>query len=517
LESSVPEFAKLQKLIRLTLDNDAVEFRGRSGSINAFTPGAGYPQVWLRDAATIIPASRFYYPEAFLVSWLKEHLAFQKSGGGLEDWVDSRSGSDKNTVETDQEASAVHSAYQVFLLKGKGWLEEKIGGESVIGRLEKAIEYVFRERFDRERGLITGAHTADWGDVDPEDFDQQAIYVDEKTRWTADIYDQSMGYESCRELASMLSALGAKEKSHAWQSRAAALREAANRHLWQEDKGFYRVHIHLTPFPHEFDEDAMFAMGGNAQAILSGLADHGQARRIIQVALARQDESRISTISGSLLPPYPAGFFRHPAMDEPFEYQNGGQWDWFGGRLVLAMFENGFSAQARQKLIEIVRKDLRNGGLFEWDTREGAGRGSDDYAGSAGSLARALFEGYFGFKLGEESLSLEPKLGGDVGRAYIHLPAGGQVLSYDYRPIRSEGKIVLAFDGNYTGAGVVRVLVPWEFFGLPGRDAGKEKLQVSLDGAGFPFRWESRNQDDFIVVDTGFRQHVLEIELRKAE
>jgi hypothetical protein len=90
-------------------------------------------------------------------------------------------------------------------------------------------------------------------------------------------------------------------------------------------------------------------------------------------------------------------------MNEPYQYQNGGQWDWFGGRLVLAMFEHGFSAQAREKLIEIAGKDLRNGGLFEWDTREGAGRGSDDYAGSAGSLARALFEGYFGFKLGRRA------------------------------------------------------------------------------------------------------------------
>jgi len=116
---------ELQKLIRITLDNGAVEFQGRTGMVQGFTAGAGYPQVWLRDAATIIPASRFFYPDAFLVTWLEEHLAFQKADGGLEDWIDSQGKSDKNTVETDQEASAVQSAYQVFLLKGKGWLEKK--------------------------------------------------------------------------------------------------------------------------------------------------------------------------------------------------------------------------------------------------------------------------------------------------------------------------------------------------------------------------------------------------------
>ena len=517
IESSVPEFMELQKLIRITLDNDTIDFQGRTGRIRGFSAGAGYPQVWLRDSATIIPASRFFYPDSFLVSWLEEHLAFQKADGSLEDWVDARGRSDKNTVETDQETSAVHSAYQVFLLRGKGWLEKKVGGEPVINRLEEAVEFLFQNRFDRERGLITGAHTADWGDVDPEDADQKAIYVDEKTRWTADIYDQSMGYEACRELAAMLRALGVQDRPDVWEGRAESLRSAADRLLWQEDKGFYRVHLHIDPFPHDFDEDSMFAMGGNAQAVISGMADSGKSRRIIQTALQRQGQFLISSISGSLLPPYPAGFFRHPAMDEPYEYQNGGQWDWFGGRLVLAMFENGFSTQAREKLLQIIRKDIQNGGLFEWDTKDGAGRGSDDYAGSAGSLARALFEGYLGFKLGERSLILEPNLGMDENRIQIHLPSSGLVLAYEYRPVPAEKKIVLSYESNYSGPGEVRVLVPWALFGAADREAAEKTVLARRDGVPYPFRWMSRGQDDYIAMDTDLRKHTLEIVLRKAE
>ena len=130
-------------------------------------------------------------------------------------------------------------------------------------------------------------------------------------------------------------------------------------------------------------------------------ASRGEAKRsrIIEQALSRQKEFGVSTISGSLLPPYPKGFFKHPALDEPYEYQNGGQWDWFGGRLVLAMFESGFSREAREKLIEIARKNIANGGFYEWDTKDGAGRGSDFYSGSAGSLARALIEGYLGVRI----------------------------------------------------------------------------------------------------------------------
>ena len=514
IASSVPEFNVLQKLIRTTLEEDEICFQGNAGRIDGFSAGAGYPQVWLRDASTIIPASRYFYPLSFLTSWIEEHLAHQKCDGGLEDWVDAEGRTDKNTVETDQEASAIQSAYQVYLLLGPAWLEKSVAGESILDRLDRALSYVFESRFDKERGLIIGAHTADWGDVDPEDPDQQAIYVDEKTHWTADIYDQSMGYEACRRLASMWAAVGERTKADHWLNTAVSLRESANRFLWQQQKGFYRVHIHLDPYPHDFNEDDIFAMGGNTQAIMAGLADAGKAIRIIQNALDHQEAFGISTISGSLLPPYPAGFFKHPAVDEPYEYQNGGQWDWFGGRLVLAMFDNGFGPAAREKLIEIAAKCIRNGGLFEWDTKDGNGRGSDYYAGSAGSLARALIEGYFGFKLSEKGLSLEPKLGEDEGQAHIRIPSSGFTLEMDYHPLRSERKILFRYESNHPGRGEIRWLIPRNFFGLAENDDAGKGLEIRRDGIGVSFSLERRHLDEFAVVETDFKDHTLEMKTR---
>ncbi len=512
--SSVTEFEMLQKLIRLVLRHNEVEFTGRTGRVRGFAAGSGYPQIWLRDAATIIPASCYYYPEDYMTSWLEEHLAFQRAFGSLEDWIDGRGKSDKNTVETDQEASAVQSAYQIFLLKGPagpGWLKKSVSGEPIIDRLEKSLLFLFSERYSEKYGLLTGAHTADWGDVDPEDADQRAIYVDERTRWTSDIYDQAMGYEACLELAAMFASIERQDRAEFWRKKAAALRQNANRQLWQEDKGFYRVHIHLEPWPHDFDEDNMYPMGGNAQAIISGLADASQAGRIIEQAVRRQRDYGVSTISGVLLPPYPPGFFKHPAMDDPFEYQNGGQWDWFGGRLVLAMFDNGFSRTAREKLVEIIRKNVANGGLFEWDTKEGAGRGSDYYAGSAGSLARALFEGYFGLRIGERRLDLEPRLGTDRGRVHFYLPVAGHYAAYDYEPFGDERKIVIRYSSSFAGQGTIKVLIPWIFFGVTDRESGMKSLEVLRDGASVKFDWQSIHEDDFIAVGTDFRDHTLEI------
>jgi hypothetical protein len=509
--STIPEYKELFNLIRVTLTHNQVAFQGKTGLISGFAAGSAYPQIWLRDANTIIPASRYFYEIPYLRSWLIEHLAAQKDDGSLEDWLDSRGKTDKNTTETDQETSAVQAAGQISRILGDVWLDEKTNGEAVLSRLEKAMFYVLDHRFDLQHGLITGAHTADWGDVDIEHADQSAIYADERTHWTCDIYDQSMFYEAAKSLAGMFDGRGLEEKARLWEEKAGDIQRNADRWLWQEDKGFYRVHIHLDSLRHDFDEDDMFAMGGNAEAIVSGLASEEKCRRIIESALARQKSFGISTIGGTLLPPYPKKFFQHPMMDDPFEYQNGGQWDWFGGRIVYAMFEHGFSRQAREKLLEIAKKNMANRGLYEWNSPDGTGRGSAFYSGSAGSLAMALFEGYFGLKIAKDSLELEPKLGSDSASLHIYVPASDLFAAYAYQYDGQTGNIVLRYNSNISGWGKIKILIPDEG---PGRVSNKkiDKLSVRKDGARIPFVQSESGQDRFITIETDFQNHILEIE-----
>ena len=94
IHSSQQEIDKILKLIRLTLHQNEVMFSGKTGKIAGFAAGVDYPQIWLRDANTILPASRYFYDRSFLASWLEEHLAFQKGNGSMEDWIDSRGKSD---------------------------------------------------------------------------------------------------------------------------------------------------------------------------------------------------------------------------------------------------------------------------------------------------------------------------------------------------------------------------------------------------------------------------------------
>ena len=48
-------------------------FRGRSGEVSGFGAGAHYPQIWLRDSATLLPVTRFFYERELLTSWIEEH------------------------------------------------------------------------------------------------------------------------------------------------------------------------------------------------------------------------------------------------------------------------------------------------------------------------------------------------------------------------------------------------------------------------------------------------------------
>ena len=508
--TGVKELDEELLLIRATLSRNKASFQGKTGTVSGFAAGTAYPQIWLRDAATIIPASRFFYERPFLQSWLEEHLAFQKEDGGLEDWIDSRGKFDKNTTESDQEASAVRAAAEVSAIVGPAWLETKIEGETILSRLQRALRFILDHRFDSSHGLVKGAHTADWGDVDLGRPDQSAIYADASTHWTADIYDQSEFYGAARDLAKMLAAAGRRGESKFWDDRAALVRKSADRWLWQGEKGFYRVHIHLDSLRHAFDEDAIFALGGNTEAINSGLASEEQGRRIIETAVARQKEFGVSTISGVLLPPYPKGVFKHPMMDDPYEYQNGGQWDWFGAGLVRAMFEHGFSRLAREKLAEIARKNSANKGLYEWDTPGGQGRGSAFYSGSAGSLAGAIFEGYFGIKITRDSLTLEPRLNEDRAVIHVYLPAAGSFAAYVYQWDPKKRTVIFRFNSNIPGPGKVKILMPLLRGGMASAESLK-KIEVRKDGAKTGFQTVVLNDDLYLIVETDFKNHTLEI------
>jgi hypothetical protein len=509
------------------LEANRKEFAGRTGPVRGFGAGSIYPQIWLRDSATLIPLVRYRYPRAFLESWIEEHLANQEPGGELHDWIalgeperfraDAprvreafRRGTqvlsaDRNTTMNDQESSAVLAAAQAFRVTGdRAWLRKSIGGRPLIQRLDAALASAWK-RGGEKHGLVTSAFTADWGDVSPVHPDQQVIYLDEATPVVVGLYTNALFYEAARELAFLWKRLGRSDRAGLWTERAARVHANVNRSLWQRERGFYRSHrvVERRAFP-EFDDSDLFAMGGNAAAALYGVASDERARRIFAAAEERRRRYGISTIAGVLLPSYPAGFFRHPIMKDAYAYQNGGQWDWFAGRLLLAEFRRGQAEAARQQLEEIAGRIVGTGGFHEWYTREGQGRGSATYAGSAGALAAAIFQGLFGVELGADGLDLRVRLGTHPGELRVREPATGRRVAYQYRVQGQPRTLRLAYESNAPEMGSVAILLP----------AGTTARRVRLDGKPVTHRLETVGIDRYVAVLTDWKRHELEVETR---
>jgi len=522
-----PALDALQGRFRPVLDVNRRSFDGRTGAVRGFGAGAIYPQIWLRDGATLIPATRYLESSASLTTWIEEHLAHQMPNGALWDWIAPgepdvfaanaprvtvafREGgivlsADKNTTAADQEASAVDAAFRVFRLTGdRGWLMTPVAGVALLDRLDAALSYVLAERTDPGTGLVASALTADWGDVSPAHPDQDAIYLDDHTPVAGGLYANVFFVHAAGALAEMHHSVGDVTRSEDWRQAAASLSERIETRLWDDARGFYRMHLVLEPRGVTFDDSDIFALGGNALAALYGIADDSRAARIFEAARARSRALGLSSAAGVLLPPYPTGFFAHPILREAYTYQNGGQWDWWSGRLQLAMFERGHSRAAFEELRAVAERVGRSGGLYEWYTPDGRGQGSDSYAGSLGSLAAAIFQGLFGIDSGVDRLDVTVRLGRAAGRVHVCEPAIGREVSYEYRYDAQAGRATLEIESNAPGSGRLAIRLP---------EAGMTAT-VLANGQPVPASQVRVGEDELVSWTTTWSPQTIELQLR---
>lgn len=513
-----------QTLFKDTLKSNEKNFEGKTGTVQGFGAGAGYPQIWLRDSATIIPASRYFYDTPWLTTWLEEHLYHQNEDGNLFDWIGFGNynmlkfagaphakrlvkGSvttlvaDKNSVDADQEVSAVLSAYIAYKITGgKHFLLKPVNGLPLLRRLEESLYYLLLHRYDEKTGLITKGYTIDWGDVSIAHDSQSAIYMDDKTPREVNTYTNAYFVLAANAVSEMYAALENEGNAAFWKKKAEEIKKKINAVLWDEKQGFYRMHILVDKAEKVMDDASFFALGSNALAIQSGVAGEKKAARIFENAGALQKKYNFSTISGVLHPPYPEGFFSHFAITKPYTYQNGGQWDWFGGRLILQEFKHGYSESAYAHLLEIAKKAEKNKGLYEWDTPDGNGMGSAQLAGGAGALAGALFEGYFGVELSHDALNLMPRIAQNGKFAVnVYQPSTKQCARYEMR--RKDREITLTYEATLSNKGTLCVLVPLE----------RSSFHVTLDKKHIETAFTEKGADAFLCFSTSWSPHRLTV------
>jgi len=365
-----------------------------------FNAGDGYREVWIRDYNTFIELAAQVNPKEVLKENLLVFFRMQGEDGNIIDGftpkeqiakgetdfsyskLEPRYAGHKNTVETDQESSLVQSVYKYIQLTGdRTILDEKIGDKSVAQRLEWSMDFLMNHRYNQQYGLIIGATTADWGDVQPEH--GWGVDLDNNTHPAIDIYDNAMFVIALNNLMEILPS--SKKK---WGKVKDDIAKNSRKHLWDAKQQKFIPHIYLkgSPFPADFDENKIYYFGGTAIAIEAGLLNKKEIKASLDEMVKRVKEAGAPSIGLTIYPPYPEGYFANKIMNPVYSYQNGGDWTWFGGRMIQQLIRYGFTAEAYEQIQPMVKRVKDNNGFYEWYSIDNKPRGSGTFRGEAGVL-----------------------------------------------------------------------------------------------------------------------------------
>ncbi len=408
LVSCKPGSEKNEKLKKSVMENTDFKFVKQKalGVVKTgFNAGDGYGEVWIRDYATFIELSAEVYPKEILKENLRVFFRLQGNDGNIIDGfipkekaVNVEGGytyiyndleptycGHKNTVETDHEASLVQAVYKYIQKTGdKDFLQEKIGEKSILDRMEWSLEFLLHHRWSKEHGMIWGATTSDWGDV--QHCNPWGVYITEDTKYCLDIYDNAMFLIAIADLMELDAS-----KKQKWQTIHDELAENTMKYLWDNQNQKFIPHVYLdgSPFPKDFNENEIFYHGGTAVAIEAGLLSKDQIKVSLDKMIANVKASGAGSIGLTMYPPYPEGFFENKGM-YPYGYQNGGDWTWFGGRMIQQLVNYGFVEEAYEQLIPMTKRVVVNDGFYEWYTEKNEPKGSGTFRGSAGVLYKAI-------------------------------------------------------------------------------------------------------------------------------
>ncbi len=382
----------------------AVRQLGRQLLGSGLRAGTTYPEVWIRDTNTFIEAALPVTGPAPMREALRSFLQFQGSEGDIPDgYLPTtahrtaayrtsphlpETSAFKNTVESDQESSLVSATRKyIDVTHDTAFLDEDIDGRTVRQRLGLALRYLLLRRWDSTRGLVWAGATIDWGDIEPED--KLGDQIDERSHPACSIYANAMFAVAMRDYLH-LPGISSDDRAFFLQTRK-DLSRSVRRHLWDARAGKYRTHLYLkgSPFPAGFDEDAILYLGGTAIAVEAGFLRADEIRLSLARMRRAVKDAHAASIGLTVYPPYPRGYFLNPSVAEPYHYQNGGDWCWFGGRMVQQLVAQGMVADAWQEFEPMIDRVVKHQGFYEWWSPSNEPHGSGSFRGSAGVLLKA--------------------------------------------------------------------------------------------------------------------------------
>ena len=389
------------KRLDIVLDMAKKTLKPEKGNFKA---GSTYPETWIRDFATFIEIALEVNSREIIKERLLLFFDFQGEDGNIPDgytevgidvgydYIYSETAPDykahKNTVETDQESSIILAIARYIEATGdKQILFEEKNGKTVLERCEMALNFLKENMYSEKYGLLFGATTIDWTDVQPES--KWGVYITEDTHWCIDVYDNAMFVLAINKYLKWIK--DDKVKQEYWKTEKEAIAANVKKYLWDEQHQKFIPHIYLKDSPFSgFDEDEIYYLGGTVTAILAGILNKEEIKASFNKMMEVKKESGSMTIAIINYPPYPEGSFYNPDT-KPYVYVNAADWTWWGGRVIEAMIKTGYIELAYQEIEPFLDRVIKNDGFYEWySVKDHQPHGSNTFLGAAGALGKAV-------------------------------------------------------------------------------------------------------------------------------
>lgn len=369
-----------------------------------FKAGSNYPETWIRDFATFVEVALEVNSQDMIKERLMLFFDFQGDDGNIVDgytdintdvgydYIFSETAPDyrahKNTVETDQESSLILAISRYIKATGDVQiLGEVKNGITVFNRCEIGLQFLNENMYSEKYGLLFGATTVDWTDVQPES--PWGVFITDDTHWCVDVYDNAIYVLAINEFLEWVK--DDEEKYNFWKAEKESITANVRKHLWDEQRQKFIPHRYLEDSPFSgFDEDEIFYLGGTVYGIMAGFLTENEIEISYRKMLAIKNLTGSMTIAVINYPPYPKGSFINGGVD-PYIYVNTADWTWWGGRTIEAMIETGHLDLAYQEISPFLDRVIKNKGFYEWySVIDHKPHGSNTFLGAAGALGKAI-------------------------------------------------------------------------------------------------------------------------------
>lgn len=376
VKTGVPEFDRFYPRIRAFLEQDTLDVTIDGKAIRGYrTPDA--KSIWIRDHSDMLRGARYF--ERDMTSAIEHFAETQAKNGRIFDYFTTfpeklpceRENWTKYVrvpVEADVEFRFVKAAFLAWQATGDdGWIRE------MMPHMERALEYAFSHewRWDEKTGLVKRPYT-----IDTWDFAYTAgkhewlqFQINEDTYWGIMHGDNSGFFEACTIMATLASHFADEGAAAQWRERADALRDNMNRVCWNGRFYTHFVKLNEVTIP-GVDESAQLSLS-NPMNINRGVADHGQAKAIIEEYRTRGKQSKAFAEWFSIDPPFPDGSFGDDKLIQG-AYINGGIMPLVGGELARAAFEHGFETYGVDILRRYYQMIAEKGETYLWYFPDGS-------------------------------------------------------------------------------------------------------------------------------------------------